>query len=246
VASSRTASDDNGGEWKSKLPPLVIRAKSGDRDAFDIIVGCIWDRGVALVRRHYPGTFCREDAEDVVQHALISAWFALSTLKSENAFHAWFWKILARKAIAAYRLAMARAIVSGSDESALDALALLPPAFLAELQNSNRNDPFQHLVRTELVAAAKAKIEAVHSRLTQIQRNVFRARFVNLFNETETAEREKLPVGTVRSSTTRIIELLQKEFGAAQFRRVPIVERKLAIAEVLATWPTKDQPLEAL
>jgi hypothetical protein len=65
---------------------------------------------------------------------------------------------------------------------------------------------------------------------------VFEARVLNLFDETESASRTGVPIGTIRSAYTKIVQLLKKEFEAAEFRSVPDVERKVAFLEALAAW----------
>jgi RNA polymerase sigma-70 factor (ECF subfamily) len=77
-----------------------VRSIEGDRDAFD-----------ALVRRYLPRAFAlaqrilghREDAEDAVQDAFISALAALGSVDPDRPFGPWLFRIVANRSLNARR-----------------------------------------------------------------------------------------------------------------------------------------------
>jgi len=72
---------------------LVIRAQSGDIEAFSGLVASHW---VSLVRfaRSVVGS---GDAEDLVQNGLVKAWEKLAALRDPGAFSAWLLRIVSRE-----------------------------------------------------------------------------------------------------------------------------------------------------
>lgn len=72
---------------------LIRRAARGDTEAFDALVRTRIDRlfaiAVRILRNHY-------DAEDVVQHALWTAWTDLPALRQPDRFDAWLYRLLVR------------------------------------------------------------------------------------------------------------------------------------------------------
>lgn len=74
-------------------PELVVRAQSGDREAFDAIATAMYDRLYALARR-----ILRDGnaAEDAVQEALIRGWRDLRSLREPDRFEAWMHRLLVR------------------------------------------------------------------------------------------------------------------------------------------------------
>jgi RNA polymerase sigma-70 factor (ECF subfamily) len=73
------------------IDELVVRAKSGDVDAFDRLVGQVGDRCFAIalriLRDHHA-------AEDVVQASLIRAWRDLDSLRDAGRFEPWLHRIV--------------------------------------------------------------------------------------------------------------------------------------------------------
>lgn len=74
-------------------PELVVRAQSGDREAFDAIATAMYDRLYAFARR-----ILRDGnaAEDAVQEALIRGWRDLRSLREPDRFEAWMHRLLVR------------------------------------------------------------------------------------------------------------------------------------------------------
>jgi RNA polymerase sigma-70 factor (ECF subfamily) len=65
---------------------LVIRARSGDRDAFELLVRANYDRLYAVARRI---TADAADAEDATQDAFLRAWRDIPRLSNPDRYDAW-------------------------------------------------------------------------------------------------------------------------------------------------------------
>src|SRR6185369_6592680 len=74
-------------------PELVVRAQSGDREAFDALATALYDRLYAIGRRILRDGHA---AEDAVQEALIRAWRDLRSLREPERFEAWMHRLLVR------------------------------------------------------------------------------------------------------------------------------------------------------
>ncbi|MBQ8077709.1 MAG: RNA polymerase sigma factor [Eubacterium sp.] len=70
---------------------LVIRAKSGDKDAFSALYGLYKDR---LYRYAFYRLQNESDAEDAVQDCVVSAFIQIGSLKKPQAFAAWVFRVL--------------------------------------------------------------------------------------------------------------------------------------------------------
>src|SRR5947209_17173733 len=69
---------------------LVLRAKSGDRDALEELVGRhqAWIYNIALRMLYHP-----QDAEDATQEILVKAVTALSSFEGRSSFRTWLYRI---------------------------------------------------------------------------------------------------------------------------------------------------------
>jgi RNA polymerase sigma-70 factor, ECF subfamily len=65
---------------------LVIRARSGDRDAFELLVRANYDRLYAVARRM---TADASDAEDATQDGFLRAWREINRLRDPDRYDAW-------------------------------------------------------------------------------------------------------------------------------------------------------------
>jgi len=70
---------------------LVLRARAGDREAYELIV---LDRGEHLYRTALAILGREADARDATQDALIAGWRRLSDLREPDRFEAWLGRIL--------------------------------------------------------------------------------------------------------------------------------------------------------
>lgn len=83
------------GEYKDfDFTNLAALAKKGDRHAFASLYELIYKD---LFRYAYFTLNSRQDAEDAVSDAVIDAYRSIGKLKNEDAFKAWFFKILSAK-----------------------------------------------------------------------------------------------------------------------------------------------------
>ena len=78
---------------------LVSRARQGDKQAFDTLVGLHQDRVFALAYRMLGSA---EDAADIQQEAFVKAWRSLGKFRGDASFGTWVHRIavnlcLARK-----------------------------------------------------------------------------------------------------------------------------------------------------
>lgn len=73
---------------------LVARAKGGDRDAFDQLVGPLITQSFRLA---YGMLHDREAAEDAVQESAIRAWLRLKNLRPGTSMRPWFLAIVANQ-----------------------------------------------------------------------------------------------------------------------------------------------------
>jgi len=72
---------------------LVIRAREGDRDAFDILLTTIIDHLYRIARLILRDV---DSAEDAVQEALVRCWRDLPSLRDPDRFDAWLNRLLMR------------------------------------------------------------------------------------------------------------------------------------------------------
>lgn len=72
-------------------PELVQRARSGDRDAFDVLMAALIDHLYRIARLILRDV---DSAEDAVQEALVRCWRDLPTLRDPDRFDAWLNRLL--------------------------------------------------------------------------------------------------------------------------------------------------------
>ena len=70
---------------------LVIRARSGDRDAFELLVRASYDRLYAVARRMVSDA---GDAEDATQEALLRGWREIPHLRDPDRYDGWQLRLL--------------------------------------------------------------------------------------------------------------------------------------------------------
>ena len=79
---------------------LVLRARAGDREAYELIV---LDRGEHLYRTALAILGREADARDATQDALIAGWRRLGDLREPDRFEAWLGRILVNECRMALR-----------------------------------------------------------------------------------------------------------------------------------------------
>ena len=176
---------------------LVERARSGDRSAFDRLVGSnlprVW-RVVWRILRH------REDTEDVVQEVFLAAYEALDGYRSEARFSTWLHRIAVTRALnhldrAGEKLRRA----SNSFETPATAdnrdRSVEPAALLADRAPS----PLQSLEAKELLR----RLCECLSRIPRAWRTILALREGEGLAYEEIAETLGIELGTVRSRLAR-------------------------------------------
>ena len=90
-----------------RMADLVGRARDGDREAYGELVELMWPPLVALARTILAGD---DEAEDIVQDALVGAWTRLASLRRPERFPAWIRRIVSRRCFVHLRRRRAPAV----------------------------------------------------------------------------------------------------------------------------------------
>lgn len=162
---------------------LIQRARSGDRDAFGVLVE-------RYMRRAYLQALglvgSREDALDLSQEAFVRAFRARQSLDPERPFYAWLYQILRRLCFNFKRDRRVRAALLAGEGS----------AWLTDVAaRSAPEDPAAVLERAELCMRIGAAIDGLPDR----EREVLVLKEFEDLKYREIAELVGVPVGTVMS-----------------------------------------------
>lgn len=177
---------------------LVIRARAGDREAFDVLVEHWLARLVGAA-----GLILRDrgSAEDATQDALVRAWRDLPRLREPASFDSWLYRLLVRAC---------------QDQLRRERRQPLTVEWQPE------HGPA--LGDSTAVVGDRDELDRGLRRLTGDQRTVLVLRYYVGLGDRQIAEVLRLPVGTVKSRTTRAISALRAELEA-ETRSVSMVER---------------------
>jgi RNA polymerase sigma factor (sigma-70 family) len=184
---------------------LIERATSGDADAFAELVA----PHLALAQRIAASAGQASDAEDAVQNALMKAHRSLGSLDAGRDFAPWFLTIVRNEALNQGRTARRH-------EAAVERFIDQPQRFTST--------PAEDIA---IADAHRADIRAAVDRLNATDRAVIETRFLLEHTEAETAAELGLPIGTVKSRTSRALRRLRVAMVA-----VVIIVAALAIAPV--------------
>jgi RNA polymerase sigma-70 factor, ECF subfamily len=186
---------------------LIARAKTGDFEAFEELVGRYQDKVYRLAFR-----FVRNETEakEIVQDTLLSVWRKLDGFKGDSAFGSWLFRVTANAALMRLRSQRRHAEVSTEE---------LPPGFLdapdsvyGQILSHGENwarRPDEELQSEEL----REKIQAAVDGLPEIYRTVFLVRDVDGLSTEETAEALQLSVPTVKTRLHRARIALREAIG---------------------------------
>lgn len=186
---------------------LIARAKIGDFEAFEQLVGRYQDKVYRLAFR-----FVRNETEakEIVQDTLLSVWRKLDGFKGDSAFGSWLFRVTANAALMRLRSQRRHAEVSTEE---------LPPGFLDTPQSTYgqilshgenwARRPDEELQSEEL----REKIQAAVDNLPEIYRTVFLIRDVDGLSTEETAEALQLSVPTVKTRLHRARIALRESIG---------------------------------
>ena len=172
----------------------MARACAGDLEAYEVLVA----RYTAAAYRAAVLLGAGDDAQDVVQEALVKAYRKLRWCRSGAAFRSWLLTIVANETRNLHRSRSRR------DALALRAAAQAPPAV------TGADDPAAQAVAGERRAVLVAALNSLDDRA----RDVLVCRFLLDLSEAETAMALGWPRGTVKSRTARALHRLRGRLDA--------------------------------
>jgi RNA polymerase sigma-70 factor, ECF subfamily len=160
----------------------VIRAKRGDREAFDLIAGAVVDDLYRVARLVLRDT---DAAEDAVQETLVRAWRDLPSLRDPRRFQPWIRRVLMRAITDEFR--------SGRRQRAAVTLLRLEPS---------QPDASDDLVIREQLSRGFGRLSVDH-------RAVLVLRLYLDLSIDETALTLGIPVGTAKSRLHYAVEAMR-------------------------------------
>ena len=167
---------------------LVVRAMTGDQEAFSELARLRIDKLFAIARLIVSDT---ERAEDATQEALVIAWRDLSALRDPDKFDAWLRRLLVRECYRQAELDRRRRRIEVKvvpyDIGTADSTADL---------------------------ASRDELDSLLARLTPAQRALIVLHFYVGLPLPETALALGLPVGTVKSRLHRTLEQMRATLDA--------------------------------
>ncbi len=166
---------------------LVEAARSGDHEAFEVLVTSAGDRLYAVARLILRAS---DLAEDAVQEALVRAWQQLPSLRDPDRFDAWL-----------YRLVVNACADQGRQ--------------LRRWAGQVRSLPIESSIGDDTGSVAdREQLERGFSRLTPEQRAVVVLHYYSGFSATEIAPILGIPEGTARSRLHYATEALRAALEA--------------------------------
>lgn len=174
-------------EIKENISILIERSKEGDSVAFSQLYSLY---ATELYRFSLYMTASKEDAEDAVQEAVLSAWRSIKSLKDNSLFKPWLFKILTNKC---------KTILTSKNK--------LPDILPAE-EYEFLIDNTEGLSDDALINAAELK-EAL-SRLTPPDAQIIILSIIGGFKSHELAVIYDMPAATIRSRQQRALKQLRE------------------------------------
>ncbi|MHC4957364.1 MAG: sigma-70 family RNA polymerase sigma factor [Planctomycetota bacterium] len=176
---------------------LVNRARSGDRTAFDTLVLRYQDRVFNMSFRMLGN---REDALDVSQEVLVTAYRSLGGFQDRARFSTWLYRITVNRCRDELRR---RQTVKHTRPASLDA-------------GDDPQEPAGRSATPDQEASARELAGAVERAIAELPEEVREAlvlRDTHGLNYEQIAEACSIPVGTVRSRLNRARTLLREELA---------------------------------
>jgi len=184
---------------------LVLRAKAGDFDAFDLLVRNCERRAWAVAWRLLGE---KEEVENVVQTSFLKAMEALETFRGESRFCTWVGKIVTRTGLDMLRSRKRKEGLSLDEMSAeSDDSPLAHPELLVDW----REDPSRSIERQEL----QSILDRAISTLPDTLRATFVLRDVDGLSTEETAVELGITAGNVKVRLLRARLRLREELTTA-------------------------------
>ena len=174
---------------------LVLRARSGDRGAFNLLVRKYRQRVMKLTLRYMRN---QADAEDTVQDIFLRAYGGLRHFRGDSAFYSWLHRIAVNSAKSAHKMRVrnARRLSVRADPG--DDPGDVSP------QTKDWDSP-EHLAMTDEICAA---VNNAIDGLCEEQRTAISLREFDGLSYAEVASAMSCPVGTVRSRVFRAREAI--------------------------------------
>ena len=176
---------------------LVERVQSGDKRAFDLLVGKYQHKIANLI-----GRYVREnaDVQDLVQETFIKAYRALANFRGESAFYTWLYRI-------AINTAKNHLVAAGRRPPRDDVDAQDAEQFEAGSGLKEYATPERLALRGELAGTIQDAIEALPEEL----RVAIVLRELEGLSYEEIASAMECPIGTVRSRIFRARDAIDKQ-----------------------------------
>ena len=166
---------------------LVTAVRSGDRDAFGLLV----DRETAAVYRTCLRILGRpHDAEDVTQESFVAAYRSIGQFRGEGSLRGWLLRIATRQSYR--RLAQRR-----------------PDAELDAIGEARLADTSADPTRVVVAAERREDVRRAVNGLTDPYREVVALRFFGEMSLAEVAEATGRPINTVKTHLRRGLERLR-------------------------------------
>jgi len=175
---------------------LILRAQTGDHFAFEQLVSS-YDRQVLQLAYSMVGNV--DDAQDVYQEALISAYRSLPNFKMKSNFFTWLYRIAVNKAINFNRKKMKHPLESITIENS-DSFD-----YKRSLSTAQSDNPEVSVVNNEL----KEIIEEALINLSSKERMAFVLCHQQGYKIREASELMECSIGTVKSYLFRAREKLK-------------------------------------
>ena len=174
---------------------LVLRAQSGDKQAFELLVEKYQRKLARLLSR-----FIRDPAEveDVTQEAFIKAYRALPAFRGDSAFYTWLYRIGINTA-KNYLMAMGRRAPTSTEVEAEEAEGYEEGEQLRDI-----NTPESVLLSNEIAETVNSTIEQLPEEL----RTAIQMREIEGMSYEDIAKAMDCPIGTVRSRIFRAREAI--------------------------------------
>lgn len=165
---------------------LIIKAKAGDKDAFCALYSLYKDR---LYRYAFYKLQNEEDAEDAVSECVLSAFVQIGSLKKEEAFSGWIFRILY---CSCAKITGAQIQQRKNEE-------------ISEMENVLSSDISNTIEKTELQQAL--------SILKENEREIVLLSVIGGFNSREIGKILDMTAGAVRSNLSRSLKKMKDFLG---------------------------------
>lgn len=179
---------------------LVDRVKSGDQQAFNLLVRKYERKVVRLISRLVRDP---SEVEDVSQEAFVKAYRALPQFRGDSAFYTWLYRIAVNTA-KNYLVAQGRRPIPLSDTLSEDEDG---ESFGREDVVTDNHTPDAELLSRQIAETVNRAIEA----LPQDLRTAVTLREIEGLSYEEIAEAMNCPIGTVRSRIFRAREAIAEQ-----------------------------------